>query len=240
MSLITETGLQALFSALPRNSAVRLLTTRRLREVFWRGLPVFTAGSLLLLGGGWWLLGLAGMRYGAADAAPEIAHYGLGLALGQAVALAYATARVAPSAYLDVRHRRTSREWDALLAMHIDAPAVVCTPWLITGAVTALGFWALYYVLYLAVEQFYPVFSSWMGVSFVPIGSGAFASLPSLLVTLPCAAAGGLAAAWVTLALATRERISTAGRNAALGLRAFLIALISGSMTQGALYALLH
>ena len=50
MSLIAETGLQALFSALPRNSAVRLLTARRLREVFWLGLPVFTAGSLLPFG----------------------------------------------------------------------------------------------------------------------------------------------------------------------------------------------
>lgn len=236
-----ETGLRALLTRpVLRNSAVRALCERRLRAVFWRGLPVFAALALVMLAGGWWLLGIASTRYGAADAVPEIAHYALALGLGQASALAYATARLTPAAYLDVTQRRASREWAALAAMKIDAPALVCTPWLVAGSITALGYWTLYYTLYLAVEYCFPVFAAALGIPFVPIVSGAFATFSTLLITLPCALGGGFVAAWVTLWLATRERAASARRSPSLGLRAYLIALTAGALAQGLLYVILR
>ena len=240
MSITRETGLRPLLSPALRNGAVRAMCERRLREVFWRGLPVYAALALAMLAGGWWLLGIASTRYGAADAVPEIAHYALALGLGQASALVYATARLTPAAYLDVTHRHASREWAALTAMNMDAPALVCTPWLIAGTVTAAGYWALYYTLYLAVEKCFPIMLSWLGVPFVPIVSGAFASLATLAITLPCALAGGFVAAWVTLLLASRERFTSVRRNSALGLRAYLIALGTGALAQGLMYAILR
>jgi hypothetical protein len=240
LTLFNETGLAALASPLIRNSAVRALCERRLRTVFWLGLPVYAGLALTLLAGGWWLLGVASTRYGAADAVPEIAHYALALGLGQASALAYAVARLTPAAYLDVTQRRASNEWAALMAMKMDAPALVCTPWLVAGGVTAAGYWALYYVLYLAVEAAFPIICSWLGVPFVPIDSGAFASLYTLMVTLPCALTGGFVAAWVTLWFATRERVPSARRNPSLGLRAYVIALTSGAIAQALTYAMLR
>jgi hypothetical protein len=98
----------------------------------------------------------------------------------------------------------------------------------------------LYYVLYLAVEAAFPIVCSWLGVPFVPIDSGAFASLYTLLVTLPCALTGGFVAAWATLWLAIRERVANARRSPSLGLRAYLIALTSGALAQALTYAMLR
>lgn len=239
-TLARTTGLSALLGVATHNNAIRAMFERRLREVFWRGLPVYAVIALVLLGGGWWLLGIAASRYGASDAVPEVAHYALALGLGQASALAYATARFAPAAYLDITHRRASREWDALQAMNMDAPALVCAPWLLAGTVTAAAYWALYYTLYLAVEKCFPVVAAWLGIAFAPIASGAYSSLTTLMLTIPCALAGGFAAAWVTLLLATRERSASTRRNPALGLRAVLIAFATGAVVQALLYVILR
>ena len=53
LTLFNESGLAALASPLIRNSAVRALCERRLRTVFWLGLPVYAGLALTLLAGGW-------------------------------------------------------------------------------------------------------------------------------------------------------------------------------------------
>ena len=220
------------------------MIARRIAEVFWQGLPAYFMMAVFLLSVGWWLLGLAITRYGIADAASEIAHHVLGLGFGQASAVAYAAARCAPPAWLDYMRRRHNGEWDALAALDINGPAYVCTPWLLASTLAATGFWALYYALYLCVEQVYPVVASWAGVAFVSIPSGIYASLSTLAFSMPCVAVGGFTVAWVALLLAIRMHAISSSTHAQLVrgsgvvLRVYLIALGSAGCVLLLLYAI--
>ena len=238
-----DSGIDALLRARSYNAAVRAMAERRMREVFWRGIPEYAGIALVLLVGGWWLLGIASSRYGMEDAAPEVAHYALGLGVGQMSALWFTVVRCAPMAFLDYSERRHSGEWAALASLQIDGLRYVCVPWLIAATVAAVGFWCLYYALYLFVEQAYPVVAAWMGISFVPIHSGAFASLTSLIAVTLRTAAAGFVIAWVALTLAagdhsTSATAALARRSSRKTYRVSVFAILGVAAVEAALYGI--
>ena len=242
---LVNSGVDALLRAHSYNAAIRAMIERRLREVFWQGIPGYAGIALFLLIAGWWLLGIASVRYGMADAVPEVAHYALGLGVGQISALWFTVARCAPMAFLDYSERRHSGEWAALASLHIDGLRYVCVPWLIAATVAAAGFWCLYYALYLLVEQAYPVAAAWMGISFVPIHSGVFASLTTLIVATVRTAAAGFVIAWVALTLAAQDRRTSgeaeapAGRSSKKTQRVSMLAILGATAVEAVLYGIL-
>ena len=242
--LLVDSGIDALFRSHSYNAAVRAKVERRIREVFWQGIPGYAGIALLLLVAGWWLLGIASARYGMEDAAPEVAHYALGLAVGQMSALWFTVVRCAPMAFLDYSERRHSGEWEALASLHIDGRRYVCVPWLIAAPVAAVGFWCLYYALYLFVEQAYPAVADWMGISFVPIHSGAFASLSSLIAATLRTAAAGFAIAWIALTLAAQDHSTSAiaalaRRSSKKTFRVSVLAIVGAAVVEAVLYGIL-